>query len=125
MKLVLNVMLCDLNIALLCILKRLRFLLTALGLLIKPRGYTILDIRNTEEEGRVAKHCIEMENVGNLKNFLMVSCHIDMKGDPEANYIPPLCNLHSRMTYNCYCDFALLSGYSRCSSFGWHFCQAS
>lgn len=60
-------MLYDLNITSLCILKRLRFLMTALGLLIEPRGYRILDVRNTEEEGRVAKHCIEMENVGNLK----------------------------------------------------------
>lgn len=70
----LSVLLYDLNVTLLRILKGLRFLLPALGLLIKLRDYRILDIRKTEEEGRVAKHCLEMKNIGILEKFEKFLC---------------------------------------------------
>lgn len=70
----LSVLLYDLNVTLLHILRGLRFLLPALGLLIKLRDYRILDVRKTEEEGRAAKGCLEMKNIGILEKFERFLC---------------------------------------------------
>lgn len=68
-QLLLLVLLYGLIITLLCILKGLTFLLPALELLMKLRDHNILDIRNTEEEGRLAKHCLEIKNLRTAVKF--------------------------------------------------------